>query len=518
MNALLQEKIKQNGLLCFATFRPENIAWIEFCGCYNLPIFDNSKEARAICHKITHIALYQKTRGGEPKLYKIFSAKFLKEISRGRLIKEYPEYPSRDEKSHAQNYFLFKVELIDDDCEGVLAKLKAAGMPSIIYLKGFVPAKKEFEKTRKNLSAETTLGEIFSKIKPAKLYKQTSAPVAFVSETVQQLAFWDKLGAPTHETKKRKQLFASTVKKTQIRFIDLFAGIGGIRLPFEEMGYKCVFSSEWDKFACETYAANFGDVPHGDITKIAAEDIPGHDLLLAGFPCQAFSICGKQLGFADTRGTMFFEIERILQYHHPKAFLLENVKQLVSHDHGNTFAVIQDRLMRLGYHFKWKILNALDFGVPQKRERVLIVGFLDKAYCDRFSFDFEKTPYDLKSILESEEKVDSSLFASKLILGKRRERIKNKRVFYPSIWHENKAGNISVLDYACALRTGASYNYLLVNGIRRPSSRELLRFQGFPDTYKIVVPHAEIRRQTGNSVAVPMIRAVAKRIDAIINL
>ena len=301
-----------------------------------------------------------------------------------------------------------------------------------------------------------------------------------------------------------------------IKFIDLFAGIGGIRLPFEELGYKCVFSSEWDKAACESYKANFGDMPHGDITKIDEEEIPQHDILLAGFPCQSFSIMGKMKGFSDTRGTMFFEIERILKYHKTPIVFLENVKQLTTHDNGKTFKVILEKLNSLGYSVKWKVLNALDFGLPQKRERVMIVGFQDAKLCEKFNFDFDKKSYSLASILQKDEAVDKSLFASERIREKRIEKTKDKELFYPSIWHENKSGNISVLNYACALRTGASYNYLLVNGYRRLSSRELLRLQGFPDSYKIVVSYQEIRRQTGNSVAVPMIRAVAQKISSII--
>lgn len=297
----------------------------------------------------------------------------------------------------------------------------------------------------------------------------------------------------------------------QLKFIDLFAGIGGIRIPFDELGCKCVFSSEWDAQAATTYEANFGSRPAGDITKIEAKSIPRHDILLGGFPCQAFSIIGKMRGFADTRGTLFFDVARILDYHRPRAILLENVKQLVSHDGGKTFKVILETLASLGYHVKYKILNALDFGVPQRRERVIIVGFQDPRKAARFEFDFENVPYDLRNILEPDSKVDKSLFASPMIAAKRQASVVGKDVIYPSIWHENKSKNISVLPYSCALRTGASYNYLLVNGIRRPSSRELLRLQGFPDTYKIVVSHSEIRRQTGNSVCVPMIRAVATR-------
>lgn len=299
-------------------------------------------------------------------------------------------------------------------------------------------------------------------------------------------------------------------------FIDLFAGIGGIRIPFGELDGKCVFSSEWDKAAQTTYTSNFGEIPFGDITKIKAEFIPHHDILLAGFPCQAFSIMGKMKGFDDTRGTMFFEVARILNYHHPKAILLENVKQLVSHDDGKTFQIILETLGKLGYHVKWKVLNALDFGLPQKRERVIIVGFMDKDAAEKFNFDFPKVPYSLDGILEPDEKIEESLIASDEIQAKRQKRVEGKNVFYPSIWHENKSGNISILPYACALRTGASYNYLLVNGYRRPSSRELLRLQGFPDNYNIVVSHTEIRKQTGNSVAVPMIRAVANKIVQLI--
>lgn len=301
-----------------------------------------------------------------------------------------------------------------------------------------------------------------------------------------------------------------------VRFIDLFAGIGGIRLPFDELGYKCVFSSEWDKKACETYYANFGEQPAGDITKIDEKDIPKFDICLAGFPCQAFSIMGKMQGFEDTRGTMFFEIERILKYHMPQVILLENVKQLISHDKGNTFKVILNHLEALGYTVKYKVLNALDFGLPQKRERIIIVGFLDKNKAELFNFDFVKAKYDLEDILEAEDKIDKSFYASENIRNKRAQKVIGKEVFYPSVWHENKSGNISVLDHSCALRTGASYNYLLVNGVRRFTPRELLRLQGFPDSYKIVVSNQEIRRQTGNSVAVPMIRMVAKKIDDIL--
>lgn len=302
--------------------------------------------------------------------------------------------------------------------------------------------------------------------------------------------------------------------KYDFTFIDLFAGIGGIRIPFDELGGTCLFSSEWDKHAKLTYEANFGHEPQGDITEISAEEIPSHDILLAGFPCQAFSIMGKSLGFADTRGTMFFEVERILEAKRPPAILLENVKQLRSHDKGRTLQVIIKKLEALGYKVKYEILNALDFGQPQKRERIIIVGFLDHTIDFIFPSKINNK-VTLDEILEPDELVEDRYWASEDIVKKRYEKVKDKmansELPFPAIWHENKSGNISINDFSCALRTGASYNYLLVNGKRRLTSRELLRLQGFPEDFKIVVSDQQIRRQTGNSVAIPVIRAVAER-------
>jgi DNA (cytosine-5)-methyltransferase 1 len=293
------------------------------------------------------------------------------------------------------------------------------------------------------------------------------------------------------------------------KFIDLFAGIGGIRIPFDELGGKCVFTSEWDKDAQTTYAANFGEQPHGDITQIDPASIPDHDILLGGFPCVAFSIAGKMQGFQDTRGTLFFNVAAILDEKKPAAFLLENVKQLKSHDGGKTYDVIEKTLQGLGYNVHTKILNALDYGHAQLRQRTIIVGFRENV-----NFEFPAPlgpPPSLSTILETSP--DPKFMASDYIVQKRAAKIKEmgKTAFYPSIWHENKAGLVSVLPHSVALRTNASHNYILVNGERLPTSRELLRLQGFPDSYKIVVPHSAIRKQTGNSVPVNMIRAVAQK-------
>ena len=174
------------------------------------------------------------------------------------------------------------------------------------------------------------------------------------------------------------------------RFIDLFAGIGGIRLPFTELGASCVFTSEWDKHAQQTYLQNYGFLPEGDITQINEEDIPPFDLLLAGFPCQPFSNAGHKKGFEDTRGTLFFDICRIVEYHKPKVLLLENVKGFKGHDKGKTFQVVIDSLSDLGYSSYHQILNAKDFGVPQNRERIFIVAFLNDYYQHAEQFSFPK--------------------------------------------------------------------------------------------------------------------------------
>lgn len=295
------------------------------------------------------------------------------------------------------------------------------------------------------------------------------------------------------------------------RIIDLFAGIGGVRLGFESVGGRSVFSSEWDADAQTTYEANFGDRPAGDITVIPPEEIPDHDVLLAGFPCQAFSIIGNRLGFADTRGTLFFNVEEILRAKRPAAILLENVKQLKTHDHGRTFRTIIESLTALGYFTHTAILNALNYGVCQKRERTFIVGM-------RADLDFAFPPpvakrKDLADILEPDSAIDEKLWASDHIRKKRLARLKEqgKEPFYPSIWHENKGGHIGIFPYSCALRANASYNYMLVNGNRRPTGREMLRIQGYPDSFKIPVGHSAIRKQCGNSVAVPVIKAIAKQ-------
>ena len=295
-----------------------------------------------------------------------------------------------------------------------------------------------------------------------------------------------------------------------IKFIDLFCGIGGFRYAssqaFEILDVKgeCVFSSDIDKYAQDSYEANFGERPAGDITQIDAKDIPDFDVLFAGFPCQAFSICGLQKGFADTtRGTLFFDIARIIKEKKPKAFVLENVKNLASHDNGKTLSTILSVLRdELGYYVDYRLLNALDFGLPQKRERIIIIGALNPFKMD-WSFNITNKR-SLDDILE--KIVDVKHYASAEIVNKRKQMHTAK--IKPAIWHENKSGNISSYPYSCALRAGASYNYLLVDGERRLTPREMLRLQGFPDDFKIVVSDTQTRKQAGNAIPVDMVQKV----------
>ena len=307
-------------------------------------------------------------------------------------------------------------------------------------------------------------------------------------------------------------------KDRRFTFVDLFAGIGGMRIAFEQAGGQCVFTSEWDEPCRIMYEANFKEKPFGDITKLCAEDVPDHDILTGGFPCQAFSIIGNKRGFTDTRGTLFFTIEQILRAKQPQAFLLENVKQLTTHNEGRTFEVILECLKNLGYFVHYKVLNGLDFGVPQKRERIILVGF-KKNYAFNFPSGISEKKM-LSDILEPEHAVDKKHTLSNYFLAKIKRKLQeqNKEITSrPVILHENKGGDIGINLFSCALRANGSHNYVTVNGERRLTPREMLRLQGFPDTFKIVVSDGQARKQAGNSVVIPKIESVAQAMIKVMN-
>ncbi len=349
-------------------------------------------------------------------------------------------------------------------------------------------------------------------------------------------------------------------KNANFTFIDLFAGIGGIRLPFQQLGGHCVFTSEWDKFAQKTYLKNYGEMPNGDITQISASDIPDHDILLGGFPCQSFSQAGLKQGFNDTRGTMFFEIQRILAEKRPKAILLENVKQLKGHDKGKTLETITNILrgeheqavpegipmsgearhalqQRLNYWVTYKVLRAADFGAPQNRERIFIIAF-DRDQFPGVDFDAvfnwpvpPLTPTRVGDILQTNEELNSDItdkgkdrftISDKLWSGhkKRKEGHKSKgNGFGYSLYNAESeyTNTISARYYKDGSEILIDQSHLGKNP-RKLTPRECARLQGFPEEFIVdEVSQGQIYKQFGNSVCMKVIRAVATEMTNTLN-
>lgn len=322
-------------------------------------------------------------------------------------------------------------------------------------------------------------------------------------------------------------------KNTKFTFIDLFSGIGGMRIAFQNLGGKCVFSSEIDEQAKKTYALNFGDIPDGDITKIDAKEIPDHDILVGGFPCQAFSIAGKRAGFNDTRGTLFFDIARIIKEKKPKAFFLENVKGLTNHRGGKTLETILNVLRKdLKYIVpEPKIMNAKDFGVPQNRERIFIVGFRDDLGIKESDFFYPEptdTTKKIRDILEEKAVSAKYYLSTKYIecLEKHKARNESKgNGFGYEIKDLDGISNTIVTggmgrernliidkrlkDFTPVTHIKGEINRI---GLRRMTPREWARLQGFPDKFKIEVADVSAYKQFGNSVAIPAVQATAKKI------
>jgi DNA (cytosine-5)-methyltransferase 1 len=315
-------------------------------------------------------------------------------------------------------------------------------------------------------------------------------------------------------------------KNLKFTFIDLFAGIGGMRIPFSELGGECVFTSEIDVKAAATYAENFGENPAGDICFIQEDDVPPHDLLLAGFPCQPFSNAGLKKGFTDaTRGTMFFEIERMVSHHRPSALLLENVKGLVSHDKGKTMRVIEQRLDDLGYWVHKKVLNARDFGLPQNRERIYIVCLRKDLFGPKdFSFP-EPTNFPTRLGRILERRVDPKFTISdKLWEGhqrRRREHAAKGNGFGYSLFTRDSAytSTISARYYKDGSEILISQGPDSQGRKRNPrklTPREAARLQGFPDTFILNPSNVQAYKQFGNAVAVAVVRAIAEKLVPLI--
>lgn len=318
-----------------------------------------------------------------------------------------------------------------------------------------------------------------------------------------------------------------------ITFIDLFSGIGGIRMGFEHNGFQCIYSNEIDDHACEMYKANFGINPKGDITKVNPEELPNFDVLVAGFPCQSFSICGKQKGFEDTRGTLFFDICRIVKEKSPSVIMLENVFNLVTHNNGKTFRIMKETLENLGYIVEYKILNAKDFGVPQNRERIIIVCSKNKHY------DFSKlqtnsvtsmSPFldktgDFEYLQNSEYTlIDKSLVKRQaksglIFVGYRNKKMRTKGV-RPGTEYLSRVHKMPNRIYSAdgthptisSGETSGRYWIYVNDRVRKLTINEVYRFFGFPENFVRVGQLSKQYERIGNSVCVNMIDAVAKEI------
>ena len=315
------------------------------------------------------------------------------------------------------------------------------------------------------------------------------------------------------------------------KFIDLFAGIGGFRQGFEKVGFNCVFSSEMDEHAQEMYYENFKERPFGDITQIDVEDIPNHDILLAGFPCQPFSIAGEKKGFNDTRGTLFFDIARILETKKPKVVVLENVKHFKNHDKGKTLKVILQTLNDLGYTTNWDVLNAKDFGVAQNRERTIIIGSLNGV---EFNFNglTKKESVYIKDILEEGdfEYLDESEYtlienpkrqpSGLIFCGYRNKKIRSKGVRenteHLSRVHKqpNRIYSSEGTHPTLSAQESSGRYFIYHKGkVRKLTQKECFRLMGFPDDFKLIGSQAKLYNRVGNSIVVPMVQEIAREVE-----
>jgi DNA (cytosine-5)-methyltransferase 1 len=325
------------------------------------------------------------------------------------------------------------------------------------------------------------------------------------------------------------------VNLSKLTFIDLFAGIGGFRYALESFGCKCVFTSEWDKSCQQVYVENFNEQPAGDITQIPEDKIPSHDILAAGFPCQAFSISGKRKGFEDTRGTLFFDIVRIAKFHRPKILLLENVKNLLTHDNGTTFQVIEDTLRSINYDFFYKLIKASDFGLPQGRQRVYMVCFRKEMGIRNFKFpeNYSKLT-KLSDILENEDDVPNYCYINRSDIVFNVDKINKTQLFdipYNRPWQigylnnggqgeriYDPKGHSVTLASTTGGPGGSTGLYLINDRVRKLTPRECARLQGFPETHKI---HPSVKRayyHFGNSVPINVLQNILMEINNTIPL
>ncbi|MEG1049798.1 MAG: DNA cytosine methyltransferase [Oscillospiraceae bacterium] len=312
-------------------------------------------------------------------------------------------------------------------------------------------------------------------------------------------------------------------------FIDLFAGLGGFRLALESLGARCVYSNEWDKFAQQVYAKNFGECPDGDITQINENDIPDHDILCAGFPCQAFSISGRQKGFEDSRGTLFFDVARIVRCKQPKIVFMENVKNFASHDNGQTLQAVKTTMEQLGYTFFQKVLNAVDYGVPQKRERIYIVCFRKDLNAQSFHFPkgFILTKH-MENFLLEEKDIPTNLYVNRpdTYMNNAVDDVYSNKSIRLGIVNKGGQGERIYSTKGIAITLSAygggifakTGGYLVNGRCRRLHPRECARIMGYPDSYIIADNKNQAYKQFGNSVVIDVLQYVATEFGKVIKV
>ena len=506
-------------IVLIGTYRIPNAEWIDTCRLYNLPI--SSKTARLDFAKFTHVLLF--ADDCEPKAYSVRytgdqTIAWLRE--RGYKTSKRPHgerYAIFDLTNKVNPDFLF----LSDMAEAWVCTSHWAGVVSPSFYTKLLP----------ECEGDST-ANLFARMKPYIVLPKSKG-IEF-----KQMEFW-KIGDNVETTK----VPFPGPKKPKFTFIDLFAGIGGFRLAMQACGGQCVYSSEFDPPAQKTYAANFGDVPYGDITKKETKDaIPGEfDIVCAGFPCQAFSLAGKRMGFNDNykglcRGTLFKEVVEICENHKPKAVFCENVKGLLIHDRGRTLQVIKGAFEEIGYKFFYQVLNSKDFGVPQHRERVYMVAFrndivekLSGGNGD-WSFPFPKPTGITVSLQDIREtNVPARYYLSDVYM----ETLRRHRARHEAKGHgfgfeirdwKGIAGAIVcggmgrernlVIDKTKRKLVPETHIKGKINeeGIRKMTPREWARLQGFPENYKFVLSDVHLYKQFGNSVSVPVIEAISRQI------
>lgn len=485
-------------------------------GWYNYPISDEDKISSDDAAKITELWLFKGVK--DERRYK---AQFIGVKTRQELVDDYG-YLAKG-KAHGDKYLLFKTDFkyqhkgdIPEGAERVIIRTADfATAPKVRkQLKAYLESP-----DRRDPDLAKRLPEIITRLRPEQMR---------VCEAAYQMSFWD---LPNGEGLRPDVPFPAP-KHPRFTFIDLFAGVGGIRMGFQDAGGECVFSSEWNTEAAKTYQSNFGEYPHGDITKIPTEAIPDFDVLLAGFPCQPFSISGKMKGFADTRGTLFFEVCRIIAAKKPKVVFLENVKHLVHHDHGRTLEVILRKLSEFGYKVAWKVMNGSDFGVPQNRERIIIVGSV------KTTFDFSKITVCPKTVLRDflDKSGDFEFLQpneytliehprrqedSGLIFAGYRNKSIRKVGIRPNTLHlsrvhkqPNRIYSVDGIHPTLPSQESSGRYFILTheNSVRKLTIDECWRIMGFPSRFVRPSAIGEQYKQLGNSVCVPMISTVAKEV------